>query len=512
MTFASFEFLVFFTVVFCCYFCVPASYKWIFLLASGYFFYGWYRLEFLPLLIIPTIIIYFMALRITAAESLRSKRMFLAAGMGVGLLPLLVFKYLDFFGAVVYKVVDQFVEVARYNPLNLTLPLGLSFYTFKLIGYLIDVYRGNEKAEHHLGYLALYVSFFPQLLAGPIDRAVHFIPGLKQKVYFDYYRVMDGFKTITWGFFKKLVIADRLGVIVDGVYTDVYAHNGPVLVTAVLFYSFQVYCDFSAYSDIAVGISKVLGFKSMENFNSPYFSKSITKFWNTWHISLSTWLRDYLFLPISFAVMRKIKTEKFMKIKAETWGYITGMTFTMFLGGLWHGAKWTLVLWGGLHGIYLVFSYITKKARKKLVKKTGLKKFPVFHRFIRIFITFGLVSFAWIFFRADSIHSAFYIIIHLFSGTLEFFGKVLGSLIFHFDLSPLRNLLKGMGIQPYDFFVIISALFILGIVDHAKQKGDIWEKLKTRPVLFRFGVYYLLIMSIFLFSRPAGGQFIYFKF
>lgn len=513
MLFTSFEFFVFGAVVFLFYFFIPPRYKWIFLLAASYFFYGWYKPGFLILLITPTFIIYWVAISISSSGSASRKKWLLMIGISTGLVGLVVYKYLDFLGAAIYDFVGLFGDKPEYKAFNLLLPIGISFYSFKLISYLIDVYNEKLKAERHPGYFALYVSFFPQLMAGPIDRAIDFIPELKKKVTFDYERVMEGFKLITWGFFKKLVIADRLAISVDKVYGNVNDYTGPALITATLFYSIQIYCDFSGYSDIAIGISRVLGFKSMENFNSPYFSKSITKFWNKWHISFSTWLRDYLFLPIAYAVMRRIKTEKLLKIKVESWGYVTGMLITMFLGGLWHGAKWSLVLWGIVHGVYLVFSYSTKKFRKKMVAKTGLKKFPVFYRFIKVFITFNLVSFAWIFFRADTIRDAFYIIGNLHRGTLRFLGNSLGHLIFSLNLSPLQKLCVKIGIRPFDFFMVILAVFILAIFDYARQKnGDIWTRLKTKPPIFRFVIYYLLIMSILLFAVLDGGQFIYFQF
>ncbi|MGE5340931.1 MAG: MBOAT family O-acyltransferase [Candidatus Omnitrophota bacterium] len=492
MLFTSFSFFVFFAIILAFYFAIPHQYQWAFLLAASYFFYGYANIVYLPLLILPTFIVYGIAISIsTAGITPTKKRLLLIAGLTVTLSGLIAFKYL---------------------PFNLLLPIGISFYTFKMISYLIDVYRDNLKAETHAGYFALYVSFFPQILAGPIDRAIHFIPELKKKVSFDYSRIMDGFKLMTWGFFKKLVIADRLSPVVDNVFNNVYAHKGPAFIVATFFYSIQVYCDFSAYSDMAIGVSKILGFKSMDNFNSPYFSTNITKFWNKWHISLSTWLRDYLFLPISYKVMRWIKDGRFLNIKVETWGYVTGISITMFLGGLWHGAKWPMVLWGTLHGLYLAASYLTKKLRKRWVKQTGLKQYPTFHRVVKITLTFTMVSFAWIFFRANTIREAFYIVSHLHTGTLKYCGYMLGNLIFNLDLLPLRSLLESIGVKPYDWFTLTAAIAALAWVDVAHQDSNMWEKLKARPVWVRLVAYYGLIMSILLFSVLDGGQFIYFKF
>ncbi len=267
------------------------------------------------------------------------------------------------------------------------------------------MYYERIPAERHLGIYALYVSFFPQLLAGPIDRAARFIPQLKQPVYFDWERISSGLRLVVWGLFKKMVVADRLAVFVDQAFRNPQG-QGLQLVFAVYFYAFQIYCDFSGYSDMAVGISSILGFASMKNFDFPYFSRSITQFWSRWHISLSGWLRDYLFLPLAYAVMRRIKGEKLLAVKAETWGYFVAIFLTMLLGGLWHGARWTFIVWGGLYGVYQIFSYAGRNWRKKAVKKTGLQRLPWLHAALNIFFTFNLVSFAWIFFRSSSLAAA----------------------------------------------------------------------------------------------------------
>jgi D-alanyl-lipoteichoic acid acyltransferase DltB (MBOAT superfamily) len=356
------------------------------------------------------------------------------------------------------------------------------------------------------------VSFFPQILAGPIDRAVNFLPELKKKVDLDFDRVADGFKLVAWGLFKKLVIADRLAPAVDRVYHNVTGHTGPALISATILFAVQIYCDFSGYSDIAVGLSKVLGFKSMDNFNAPYFSRDIKQFWNKWHISLSTWLRDYLFLPIAYSVLRRIKNPKPMNIKVETVGYVAGMSITMFLGGLWHGARWTFVLWGALHGLYLVCSYTTKKLRKKIVKKTGVKEFPSFYRFIRVFITFTMTTFAWIFFRAESVEDAFYVVTHLHEGTLNFLRQTAGKLIFELNLSPVAELTRSLGYRPYELSVICVAVLILVFIDKAGEDGSVRARLNEKPAFYRFVAWFFLLISILLFGAAGGGEFIYFRF
>ncbi len=298
------------------------------------------------------------------------RKLWFFSGLLVTLGLLFVFKYLELFRQTLHDLAGVFFRLQPLAPLKILLPIGISFFTFKIISYLIDVYYRRIEPETHLGIYALYVSFFPQLLAGPIERAARFIPQLKAPVHFDWERVASGMRLVVWGLFKKMVIADRLAFFVD----EVFRHpegQGLQLLLAVYFYAFQIYCDFSGYSDIAVGITRVLGFESMKNFDFPYFARSITQFWSRWHISLSSWLRDYLFLPIAYAVMRRIRGEKLLAVKAETWGYFVGIFLTMLLGGLWHGASWTFVIWGGLYGVYQVFSYSGKRLRRKCAETVG---------------------------------------------------------------------------------------------------------------------------------------------
>lgn len=485
MIFNSIDFLIFFSVVFSVYFLLPQKFKWVFLLAASYFFYGSWKEEYLILLIVPTIIIYFISLKINQTQSKHRRKLLLIFGLISGLAILVVYKYTDFIGNSLFSIARIFISDLKYEPFSLLWPIGVSFYSFKLISYLLDVYNEKLMAERHLGYFALYVSFFPQLLMGPIDRAVNFIPELKKKVNFDIDRIISGFKLIVWGIFKKMVIADRLAIFVNEVFLNP-EQQGINLLFGAYFYAIQIYCDFSAYADIAIGISRILGFKSMKNFDFPYFSKSMTQFWNKWHISLSTWLRDYLFLPTAYAVMRQIKTPKLYKIKVETWGYIIGMFITMFIGGLWHGSRWTFVIWGILHGIYLVVGFTTKKARKKFIKKIKLNKFPQLRYFISVFITFNLVSFAWIFFRAESFEIAI-----TYIKNFKFIRPVSGTVYLYFNL-------------------IIVVVFILLEVLY-KNKGRL-KFIQRIPSVVKIAGFALFICLIIIFSVDASNEFIYFQF
>lgn len=485
MIFNSIDFLIFFSIVFVIYFFVPQKFKWLFLLVASYFFYGYWKISYLALLIIPTLLIYFISLKIGQSPSVQYRKPMLILGLISGLGFLVVFKYTDFLGSTFFSLGGLFIPGLKYDPLNLLWPIGISFFSFKLVSYLIDVYNEKTKPEKHLGYFALYVSFFPQILMGPIDRAINFIPELKKKVNFDIERILSGFRLIAWGIFKKMVIADRLAFFVNEMHRSP-AHQGINLLIGAYFYSFQIYCDFSGYSDIAIGISRILGFKSMQNFDFPYFSKSMSEFWSKWHISLSTWLRDYLFLPIAYAVMRPIKTAALYKIKAETWGYVVGMFLTMLLGGLWHGPSWTMVTWGALHGIFLGVGYTTKKARKKLIKKIKLNKLPALRYGLSVFITFNLVSFAWIFFRSRTLTEAFTYIKYI---QLVFNGK--GSAYLLFNL------------------VLVAAFIILEIL--YKNRGKM-PALQRIPSLVKTIGFALFICMIIIFAVDTANEFIYLQF
>ncbi|UCH97673.1 MAG: MBOAT family protein [Candidatus Aminicenantes bacterium] len=488
MVFNSVDFLIFFIALFLFYFFVPQRFRWIYLLAGSYFFYGYYKLEYLALLVVPTIIVYFISLKISEldpGESRSQRKRLLVLGLLSALTVLFVYRYTNFVGGSLFDLGGVFFKDLTYYPLELLYPIGVSFYSFKMVSYLIDVYNENARAEKHLGYFALYVSFFPQILAGPIDRAVRFIPELKKRVNFDVDRIISGFQLVVYGIFKKMVIADRLAVFVDEVFRNP-EQGGLNLIFGAYFYAFQIYCDFSGYSDIAIGISRILGFKSMDNFDFPCFSKSMTQFWNRWHISLSTWLRDYLFLPIAYAVMRPIKTPKLYNIKAETWGYVIGMFVTMFLGGLWHGAHWTFVMWGSLHGLYLIVGYTTKKARKKFVKKIKLNKIPWLRHFISVFITFNLVSFAWIFFRAPSFEKAF-------------------------------TYIKYIGLKPSDqgavhllSNLVLVVIFILVEILYKNREKMKWLQRMPEPV--KVAGFALFICLIIVFAVDTTNEFIYFRF
>jgi alginate O-acetyltransferase complex protein AlgI len=485
MLFNSIVFWGFFAVIFAVYFFVPQKFKWFFLLLASYFFYGYWKKEYLLLLAFPTLVTYFAARAMAAAQSPGRRKLFFWSGLTVSLGLLFVFKYLGLFWQTILDLQGYLRHEQMKSALHIILPIGISFFTLRMVSYLIDVYYQRIPAEKHLGIYALYVSFFPQLLAGPIDRAARLIPQLRKPVYFDWERITSGFRLIVWGLFKKIVIADRLHFFV----TYVFRHPQDqrlYLIFAAYFYAFQIYCDFSGYSDMAVGVSRMLGFDSMKNFDFPYFSRSISEFWNRWHISLSSWLRDYLFLPLAYATMRRIKGAKLLAVKAETWGYFVGIFLTMLLGGLWHGAGWTFVIWGALYGVYQMFAYASKRLRKKIVKKIGLHRLPRLHTGLSIFLTFNLVSFAWIFFRAASFGQAL-----TYIGQIEFRFPVDGSV--------------------YLFYNIILLLLFL-LIEYFYKNSDrivFWQRF-PRPVkmaAFAFFCCLLLVLAL-----DTSNEFIYMQF
>lgn len=485
MLFNSFEFWGFFAIIFAAYFFVPQKFKWLFLLLASYFFYGYWKAEYVLLLAFPTLVTYGAARGMAAAKTQGRRKLIFFSGLLSTLGLLFVFKYLELFRQTLHDLSGYFLHLQPLSSLKIILPIGISFFTFKIISYLIDVYYGRIPAEKHLGIYALYVSFFPQLLAGPIDRAAQFIPQLKEPVFFDWERISSGFRLVIWGLFKKMVIADRLALFVNQVFRNPEG-QGLQLVFAVYFYAFQIYCDFSGYSDMAVGITRILGFESMKNFDFPYFSRSITQFWSRWHISLSSWLRDYLFLPLAYAVMRRIKSDKFLAIKAETWGYFVGIFLTMLLGGLWHGASWTFVVWGGLYGVYQMFSYASKRLRKKIVKLTRLQRLPWLHTALNVFFTFNLVSFAWIFFRSPT-----------FAGALAFIRQ----LGLRLPPNPSAHLF---------FDLLLLALFMAIEFFYKNKDRIVFWQLCPRPAkvaAFAFFCCLLIVLAV-----DSSNEFIYFQF
>ncbi|HZK78006.1 MAG TPA: MBOAT family O-acyltransferase, partial [Gemmatimonadaceae bacterium] len=396
MLFNSFTFLIFFPVVATMYFVLPQRFRWAWLLAASCYFYMAFIPVYILILFFTIAIDYVAGILIENATGQRRKWflvMSIVANVGV----LAVFKYFNFLNANIHTIAEVFHWPYGLAPLSIILPIGLSFHTFQAMSYTIEVYRGNQKAEHHLGIYALYVMFFPQLVAGPIERPQNLLHQFYEKHEVDYDRITSGLKRMAWGLFMKVVIADRLARYVNVVYNDPKSFMGLTTIIATVFFAFQIYCDFAGYSHMAIGAAEVMGFKLMRNFDRPYLSRSISEFWGRWHISLSSWFRDFLYIPLGGN-----------RVSRPRWYYNLFITF--LLSGLWHGANWTFVIWGALNGFYLIFSLITADLRAAVAKAVGLAQRPALHNVVRILITFGLTTFAWIFFRANSLSDALHVI------------------------------------------------------------------------------------------------------
>ncbi|MEP6711608.1 MAG: MBOAT family O-acyltransferase [Ferruginibacter sp.] len=445
-------------------------------------------MAFVPIYILIlgfTIIIdYFAGIYIENAKGKRRKLLLifsLIANIGV----LAVFKYYNFINHNFSFLLHGFGLSNPIPYLSILLPIGLSFHTFQAMSYTIEVYRGHQKAERHFGIYSLYVMFYPQLVAGPIERPQNLLHQFREKFDFDYDRVTSGLRLMAWGLFKKVVIADRLAIAVDTVYNNPQQHNSLSLVIATIFFAFQIFCDFSGYSDMAIGAARIMGFKLMANFNKPYQSKSIDEFWKRWHISLSSWFKDYLYISLGGN-----------RVTIPRW-YLN--LFIVFLiSGLWHGANWTFVIWGALHGFYLIFAQLTKNFREKVNKIFFLDRVS----FLPVLVTFSLVAFAWIFFRANDVYSAIYIIGHIFTGIPDLFHKLLSH----------QPVIEYLGLSAVDMTLSVLLIVILETVHYIQSKKNISVLFLRKPVYIRWAVYCGLVLGILFFGVFENRQFIYFQF
>jgi alginate O-acetyltransferase complex protein AlgI len=484
--FSSGPFWLFFLSAAILYHLFPAKLRWAVLLAASLAFYGHWRIEALLLLLVHVAWIQVLARYMDGLPSgSRRRRVVAWVAAGGPLLSLVVLKY----GRMVLESVAPLFSgggAARpFGTWTLLVPIGISFYTFKMVSYVIEVYRGRMPAERNPGILALYVSFFPQVLAGPIDRPNDLIPQLRRPRNINPDDLADGVRRIVWGLFKKLAVADRLAYFVAFVF-DSPAGQGWNLVFAAYLFAFQIYCDFSGYSDIAIGLSRLLGIDSAENFDRPYLSRSVSQFWAKWHMSLSRWLRDYIFLPLSYGVMRRIRADKVMGIGTETWGYGAAIMVTMSLCGLWHGPSWHFVFWGALFGVYLVVSVATRKVRRRLVRRTGLNGHPRWRGALAVFTTFHLVAFAWIFFRSASLERALFYI-----GQFE----------------PKFN---GLGVPHLVFSAALVILFLVLEAFEARRSG--WPWVRRIPMPVRLAAAALFVGLIAILAVNSANEFIYVQF
>jgi alginate O-acetyltransferase complex protein AlgI len=490
MPFNSLVFLIFFPFVAFAFYACPPKVRWLLLLGASYFFYASWHPKYLLILLAVTVISYLAGVRLEKEKRPVARRLILWGSLLTSLGVLFVFKYFNFFSSTLGAVLEEVGATSAVPVLNLLLPLGISFFTLQTISYMLDVYRGILKPEKHLGIYALFVAFFPQLVAGPIARGSQLLPQFHQVQTPDYENIVSGLQRMAWGFFKKLVIADRLALFVNIVYGNPRGFSGLPLIIATYAFAFQIYCDFSGYVDIALGAAKVMGFTLVENFQQPYAAQSVPDFWRRWHISLSNWLRDYIFYPLRRTMLRH-------PLFSET-GIQNGVNLvlpplvTMLVSGLWHGASWTFVVWGALHGMMMVVGVVWGQMRLKgllhLPEKVAIA--------LKIFVTFHAVTFAWIFFRAKSLSDAVYIVRHLFVN-LDFHSSVL-------DLMP-----GGV----YEWAIALLALLLVEVGHWLQNRnGNVRGFVHSQPVWLRWPMYYALVLVIFMFGKFGLTEFIYSQF
>lgn len=494
MLFNSIQFLIFFPIVVFLYFILPHRFRWSMLLLASCYFYMSFVPVYILVLILLIVIDYISGICIERTENQKTKKIYLLVSIISTCLILFIFKYFNFFNS----NFESLAKLIHWNYpigfLKLILPIGLSFHTFQSLSYVIEIYKGKQKAEYNFGIYALYVMFFPQLVAGPIERPQNLLHQFYEKHFFDFEKISSGLRLMLWGFFKKLVIADRLAPFVNQVYNDPHAFTGISLWSALFYFAIQIYCDFSGYSDIAVGAARVLGFRLTKNFNLPYFSRSITEFWRRWHITLSSWLKDYVFTPLAF------KYRNLGKL-----GICLSMVITFVLIGLWHGADWTFVLFGFSHGLIICFEFLIEKPRKNI-----LSKIPNYiTNTLGIIYTFCIWSLTLIFFRAKDLGDSFYIMGHLFSGVKKY---VVDNLL---NLSLSSGKLKPflLGQHREEFMVAVLAIAIMISVHSISRcpKG-VATFLEKMPILIRWSFYWAVIFVILFLGVFTESPFIYFQF
>ena len=481
MLFNSMAFAVFLPIAFILYYLVPHKYRWGFLLIASYVFYMNLHVGYGLLLMLSTILTYALARGLEAAPSATRRRLCLWGGVLPLVLILLVYKTAN----PLIRQLNDMIAAGRISmqplTLSLLLPAGVSFYFFQSMGYLIDVYRGRIKAERHFGYYALFVSFFPQLLAGPIGRADSLLPQYRKERPFVYENVTYGLKLMAWGYYKKLVVADILAGVVNSIYDNAQAYVGLAFIVATLMFAIEIYCDFSGYSDIAVGCARLFGIDLMTNFRSPYLSFSIREFWSRWHISLSTWFRDYVYIPLGGN-------------RVPGWRHCLNLLLTFLVSGFWHGSSLTYILWGGIHGLLQIIETLLYPKRRKgreVLRRRHWWQLP---------ITFALLCFTWIFFRANSIQDAVWILSRLFWDIER-------------PLNYLRTGIICIGLSPIAAIGITLSVLVLAVYDCLSLKWDVIAAFSRQKFFIRWPVYVLFLVIIALFSaKGVATEFIYFQF
>lgn len=495
MLFNSIHFLVFFPIVVLIYFLMPFKFRKVWMLISSYYFYMSWNPKYAILIGTTTIITYFSGLLIEKAngisdgdKSIKLKKFWVLMSIVSNLGILFLFKYYNFFISSIKRVLSLNDVIVIIPSFDYLLPVGISFYTFQALSYTMDIYRKDVKAEKSMVKYALFVSFFPQVLAGPIEKSKNLLHQFDEKHSFDYYRVRNGLVLMLWGFFQKIVIADRLAILVNTVYNNPSKYRGLEIIIATIFYAFQIYCDFSSYSDIARGAAEIMGFRLTVNFKQPYFSRSIKEFWKRWHISLSSWFKDYLYIPLGGNRCSKLRN-------------YANIMIVFLVSGLWHGASMNFLVWGGLHGIYQVIENILKPVKEKIIDAFKIKTDIFSFKFFQVLTNFVLVDFAWIFFRANSFTGAKMLIKNMayFNPWILYSGEI-----------------YSLGLDSKDFKVAVLGIIIVLIVNYIQATKSVHIDLSKQNIGFRWAVYFTAIIFILILGvygpEYSKQQFIYFQF
>ncbi|MEM6515210.1 MAG: MBOAT family O-acyltransferase [Bacteroidota bacterium] len=486
MLFNSIDFAIFLPIVFLLYWFVTnknLKLQNLLIVVASYVFYGWWDCRFLSLIVFSTVVDYTVGRQLRNEENQLKRKILLWTSILVNLGFLGFFKYYNFFLGNFITAFSFFGQDIQANSLNIILPVGISFYTFQTLSYTIDVYKRKLEPTQDFITFSAFVSFFPQLVAGPIERATNLLPQFYNKRSFDYSKAVDGMRQILWGLFKKIVIADNCAEFANQIFNNSADMSGSTLVLGAIFFTFQIYGDFSGYSDIAIGTSRLFGFNLMQNFNFPYFSRDIAEFWRRWHISLSTWFRDYLYIPLGGS-----RGGTRMKVRN---------TFIIFIvSGFWHGANWTFIVWGALNAIYFLPLLLTNNNRNNLKTVAQGKSLPSLKDISFMLLTFSLTVFAWIFFRAENIT-------HALGYVSEIFSKSILTL-------PKGSDFLGVGVHPFTIFALLGVFILFEWFGREGQYAIEKIALKWRKPL-RFALYYSIIFAIYWFGGNEQ-EFIYFQF
>jgi len=494
MIFNSFAFFIFFPVVLLGHFLVPFKFRWFFLLLASYYFYLSWNFDLLYLILLTTAVSYTSARIIERSPNKKIKKFALTVTITACLGILFFFKYFNFLSHAVSGIVSFFGGGGSELTLNVILPVGISFYTFQTFSYVIDVYRGDIKAERHFGYYALFVTFFPQLVAGPIERPDNLLPQLRAKHTANYADFTEGIRIAIRGFIKKIVVADLAAQFVNEVYNNPETATGPTVIIATVLFAFQIYCDFSGYTDIATGCARIMGIKLMKNFDCPYTARSIKEFWSRWHISLSGWFRDYLYIPLGGN-------------RCSTPRYLTNIFIVFLASGLWHGADWTFIIWGALHGFYQIFGYLTRNVRSRGYARLKADEKGKVVSAWKNACTFILVCFAWIFFRANNVTEL---------------GTLLNALFFSWNggVSQTIAALNAIGFGAAQMAITVLSVYVISALDASPGVISTADGVVVKEGKFSFlstnryvlSVWVIAVAWLILLTRDGASAFIYFQF